>query len=132
VLFIWRQFVVDHPILEFRIFRYRMFTLLTVINVITTMTMYAGMILMPIYTQNVRGFTPPLQSGLMLLPGGIIMGVMSPITGKLFDKIGAKWLAIPGLIITVITTYAFTKLEVNTSLLMLSYCLRYACSEWPY
>ncbi|WCK52386.1 DHA2 family efflux MFS transporter permease subunit [Aneurinibacillus sp. Ricciae_BoGa-3] len=114
VLFIWRQFVVDHPILEFRIFKYRMFTLLTIINVIVTMAMFAGMILMPIYMQNVRGFSPFL-SGLMLLPGGVIMGVMSPITGRLFDKMGAKWLAIPGLLITAITTYALAKLDINTS-----------------
>jgi EmrB/QacA subfamily drug resistance transporter len=114
LLFIWRQFVVKHPLLEFRIFRHRMFTLLTIINVIVTMAMFSGMILMPIYMQNVRGFSP-LLSGLMLLPGGVIMGIMSPITGRIFDKIGAKWLAIPGLIITAITTYALTTLDVDTS-----------------
>jgi EmrB/QacA subfamily drug resistance transporter len=115
-LFIWRQFVVEHPILEFRIFRYPMFTLTTVINVIVTMALYSGMILTPIYIQNVRGFSP-LLSGLLLLPGGIVMGVMSPITGKLFDKYGAKWLSIIGLAITIITTYALAKLQTNTTFL---------------
>lgn len=114
VLFIWRQLVVKHPILEFRIFRYSMFSLTTVINVIVTMALFSGMILVPIYMQHVRGFSP-LLSGLMLLPGGIIMGIMSPVTGRLFDKIGAKWLAITGLMITVITTYALTKLDMDTS-----------------
>jgi EmrB/QacA subfamily drug resistance transporter len=115
-LFIWRQFVVDHPILEFRIFRYPMFTLTTVINVIVTMALYSGMILTPIYIQNVRGFSP-LLSGLLLLPGGVIMGIMSPITGRLFDKYGAKWLSIIGLAITIVTTYALARLQTNTTFL---------------
>jgi len=114
VLFVWRQLTVGHPILEFRIFKYRMFTLTTIINVIVTMAMFSGMILMPIYMQNIHGFTP-LQAGFMLLPGGLVMGVMSPITGKLFDKYGARWLAIIGLAITIVTTYALTKLHTDTS-----------------
>ncbi|MGC5324614.1 DHA2 family efflux MFS transporter permease subunit [Brevibacillus sp. SYSU BS000544] len=114
ILFIWRQFAVKNPILEFRIFRYPMFSLTTVINVIVTMALFSGMILIPIYMQHVRGFSP-LVSGLMLLPGGILMGLMSPITGRLFDKIGAKWLSVTGLVITVITTYALTDLDTETS-----------------
>jgi EmrB/QacA subfamily drug resistance transporter len=120
ISFIWRQFSVGNPILEFRIFRYRMFTLTTIINVIVTMAMFSGMILMPLYMQHVRGFSP-LLSGLMLLPGGIIMGIMSPITGKLFDKIGAKWLSIVGLLITVFTTYALTRLQTDTSFSYVTY-----------
>lgn len=113
-LFVWRQLTVSHPILEFRIFRFPMFTLTTIINIIVTMAMFSGMILMPIYMQNVRGFSP-LEAGFMLLPGGIVMGIMSPITGKLFDKYGAKWLAVFGLAITIITTYALAKLHTDTT-----------------
>jgi EmrB/QacA subfamily drug resistance transporter len=114
ILFVWRQLTVDHPILEFRIFKYRMFTLTTIINVIVTMAMFSGMILMPIYMQNIHGFSP-LEAGFMLLPGGVVMGIMSPITGKLFDKYGVRWLAIIGLAITIVTTYALTKLHTDTS-----------------
>ncbi|PLT30523.1 DHA2 family efflux MFS transporter permease subunit [Peribacillus deserti] len=113
-LFVWRQLRVEAPILEFRIFRYRIFTLTTIINIIVTMAMFSGMILMPIYMQNVRGFSP-LMSGLLLLPGGIVMGIMSPITGRLFDKYGAKWLAVIGLGITVITTFGLSRLHTDTS-----------------
>ncbi|WP_145138025.1 DHA2 family efflux MFS transporter permease subunit [Paenibacillus sp. Y412MC10] len=114
ILFVWRQLVSKTPMLEFRIFKYNMFTLTTIINVIITMAMYAGMILMPIFLQNIRGFTP-LESGLMMLPGAILMGIMSPITGAVFDKIGARWLAVVGLIITVVMTYEFSRLTVETS-----------------
>lgn len=114
LLFVWRQLTVRHPILEFRIFRYPIFTLTTAINIIVTMALFSGMILMPIYMQNVRGFSP-LLSGLMLLPGGVVMGIMSPITGKLFDRFGAKWLAVSGLAITTLTTFALAHLRVDTS-----------------
>lgn len=114
IVFVWRQLIVKHPILEFRIFRYPMYTLTTAINVVLMMALYAGMILMPIYMQNVRDFSP-LMSGLMLLPGGIVMGIMSPITGKLFDKFGARWLAVTGLFITVVTTFALAHLHTTTT-----------------
>ena len=114
ILFVWRQLTISHPILEFRIFKYKLFTLTTIINVIVTMAMFSGMILTPIYMQNVHGFSP-LQAGFLLLPGGVVMGIMSPITGKLFDRYGARWLAIIGLAITILTTYALTRLQTNTA-----------------
>ena len=114
VLFVFRQLTVSHPILEFRIFRFSLFTLTTIINMIVTMALFAGMIIMPIYLQNIRGFSP-LEAGFMLLPGGVIMGIMSPITGKLFDKYGAKWLAVTGLAIMIVTTYALARLTTNTT-----------------
>ncbi|WP_445486750.1 MFS transporter [Niallia sp. 03133] len=78
------------------------------------MAMFAGMLLLPIYLQNIRGFTA-LKSGLLMLPGAVIMGISSPIAGKLFDKLSARPLAIVGLFITVLTTWGFTKLNMQTS-----------------
>lgn len=76
--------------------------------------MFAPMLLIPLYLQNVLGVSP-MNSGLMLMPGAIVMGIMSPITGRVFDRIGARPLAITGLTITVITTYLFTQLTDTTS-----------------
>lgn len=113
-LFVWRELKADTPLLEFRIFRYNMYSLTTLINIIVTMALYSGMILLPIYLQTIRGFTP-MESGLMLLPGAILMGIMSPITGIIFDKIGARWLSVVGLLITVITTWQFSQLTDSTT-----------------
>ncbi|WP_080840138.1 MULTISPECIES: DHA2 family efflux MFS transporter permease subunit [Cohnella] len=114
LLFVFRELRTKVPVLEFRVFKYNMFSLTTVINVIVTMAMYAGMILTPIYLQNILGFTP-MKSGLLLLPGAILMGLMSPVTGAIFDKIGARWLAVVGLAITAATTWEFSRLTVDTS-----------------
>lgn len=125
ILFVWRELTAEKPLLEFRVFKFSMFSLTTIINVIITMAMFSAMILLPIYLQNIRGFTP-VESGLLLLPGAILMGIMSPITGIIFDKIGARWLAVAGLIITTITTWEFSNLTVETTYteLILMYTLR--------
>mgnify|MGYP001157862016 CR=1 FL=1 len=114
ILFVWRQMTSRSPMLEFRIFKYNMFTLTTIINVLITISMFAGMILLPIFLQNIRQFTP-MESGMMMLPGAILMGIMSPITGKIFDKVGARWLSVIGLLITVVTTFEFTRLTDATT-----------------
>ncbi|MCO7175786.1 DHA2 family efflux MFS transporter permease subunit [Sporolactobacillus kofuensis] len=114
ILFVWHELTTKTPLLDLRVFKYRIFTFTTIVNILVTMAMFAAMILLPIYLQNIRGFTP-LQSGLLLLPGAILMGVMSPITGLLFDRIGSRPLAIIGLAITVVTTWAFAQLSDSMS-----------------
>jgi len=123
--FIWRELTTDKPMLDLRVFKYDIFALTTIISMIVNMAMFGAMILLPIYLQNIRGFTA-LESGLLMLPGAIIMGIMSPISGALFDKIGARWLGVIGLTITVITTWQFTKLSMTTSYthLLLLYVFR--------
>ncbi|WP_140000036.1 DHA2 family efflux MFS transporter permease subunit [Paenibacillus paridis] len=114
VLFTWRQLKLDSPLLDLRAFKYSMFSLTTVINIAVTMVMYADMMLLPLYLQNARGFTA-LESGLLMFPGSLLMGIMMPITGKLFDKFGAKWLSVIGMAITIITTLGFINLTDTTS-----------------
>jgi EmrB/QacA subfamily drug resistance transporter len=112
--FVWRELTTEKPMLDLRVFKYDIFSLTTLISMIVNMAMFGAMILLPIYLQNIRGYTA-LDSGLLLLPGAIVMGIMSPIAGALFDKIGARPLAVIGLAITVITTWGFTNLSMTTS-----------------
>lgn len=113
-LFIWKQLTSESPLLDLRTFQYNMFSLTTVISVAVTIVMYADMMLLPLYLQNARGFTA-MESGLLLLPGAVIMGALMPVTGKLFDRFGAKWLAVIGLTITILTTLSFVNLTDSTS-----------------
>ncbi|MEY8745436.1 DHA2 family efflux MFS transporter permease subunit [Paenibacillus tundrae] len=113
-LFTWRQLSSAAPLLDLRAFKYNMFSLTTIISIAITMVMYADMMLLPLYLQNARGYTA-LESGLLLLPGALVMGFLMPVTGKLFDRFGAKWLAIIGMIITIVTTIGFIDLSDSTS-----------------
>lgn len=125
VAFVIRQLRMEDPMLEFRIYKYPMFALSSVIMVVVSASMFSGMILTPIYVQTVRGISP-FHAGLLMLPGAILMAIMSPITGRLFDKYGARVLATIGLAITVVTTYLFHELTVDTGFyhIMLLYTVR--------
>ncbi|EMA6342709.1 DHA2 family efflux MFS transporter permease subunit [Bacillus cytotoxicus] len=124
-LFIWREMTTDNKMLDLHVFKYPTFTFTLLINAIVTMALFGGMLLLPVYLQNIRGFTP-IESGLLLLPGSLIMGIMGPIAGKLFDKYGIRPLAIIGLAITTYATYEFTKLTMDTpySVIMRDYIIR--------
>lgn len=113
-IFIRRQLKLEEPILEFRIFKYKMFTLTTALGMIVFISMIGTAVVLPLYMQNMLGFSA-LDSGLVLLPGAIIMGLMNPVTGRLFDQYGAKWLAIIGTSLLVITTFMFTSLSTETT-----------------
>nr|WP_240627422.1 DHA2 family efflux MFS transporter permease subunit [Thermoflavimicrobium daqui] len=114
VAFVIRQIRSSYPMLNFQVFKYDMFSLSSLINIVLTIAMFSGMFLLPIYLQNLRGFSP-FESGLLMLPGAIIMGIMSPISGSLFDKIGPRPLCVVGMLITTVTTYEFTQLTLQTS-----------------
>ena len=112
--FIIRQSKQERPMLNFTIFKYPMFALSSSITMVLNMAMFSGMLLLPIYVQTIRGISP-LDAGLMMLPGALVMAFMSPITGRLFDKIGGRILATTGLAITVVTTYLFSTLSMDTT-----------------
>ncbi|WP_371371039.1 DHA2 family efflux MFS transporter permease subunit [Sporomusa aerivorans] len=114
VLFIWRQLTSTNPLMNLEVFKSRMFTMTTIILVLSTIVMYADIILMPIYLQETMSYTV-LQTGLLLLPGALISALMSPIAGRLFDKFGAKPLALAGLFFTIIAIGGVTNLSETTS-----------------
>lgn len=118
-LFVTRQLKLETPILEFKIFSYRLFTLTTVLGMIIFAAMIASTVILPLYMQIMLGYNA-FHSGLMLLPGAIVMGIMNPITGTLFDKYGAKWLLRTGLLLATVTTFMFSTLTVDTSFLYLA------------
>lgn len=125
ISFIIRQFRMEQPLLDLRVYKYPMFALGSVISMVTAAALFSGMILTPAYVQSVRHISP-LDSGLMMLPGAIVMGIMSPITGRLFDKFGPRVLAILGLSITAYATYLLSKLQIDSTytFIVLIYTLR--------
>ncbi|WP_163971165.1 MDR family MFS transporter [Oceanobacillus halotolerans] len=112
--FITRQLKLEQPILEFRVFKNKIFTLTTALGMIVFIVMIGAAVILPLLMQNMLGFSP-MMSGLALLPGAAVMGLMNPITGRLFDKYGARWLSIIGLSIVVVTTFMFAALSADTS-----------------
>lgn len=112
--FIVRQLHLDEPLLELRVLKYPVFALNTLLGVFVFIAMIGGMLIIPLYMQTMRDFNA-MESGLVLLPGAIVMGVMSPITGRIFDAVGAKWLAIVGFALLAAPTFMLARLGVDTT-----------------
>lgn len=113
ILFVIRELRMKAPMLNLEVLKFPTFTLTTVINMVVMMSLYGGMILLPMYLQNLRGFSA-LDSGLLLLPGSLIMGLLGPFAGKLLDTIGLKLLAIFGIAVMTYATWELTKLNMDT------------------
>src|SRR5699024_11816003 len=81
---ITRQLKLKEPLLEFRVFKHGIFTLATALGMVVFAAMIGTNVILPLYMQNMIGFSA-LKSGLVLLPGAIIMGFSNPITGYIFE-----------------------------------------------
>ena len=114
ILFCHRQIKATEPLLNLNVFRFKIFTMTSIVNIAITILMYADLILLPIYLQDGRGFTA-LEAGLLLLPGAIINAMLSPVTGKLFDKFGAKPLFILGTGLIALSMLAVIDLSPETT-----------------
>lgn len=114
LLFALRQLSMKKPMMDLRAFKFPMFTLGTLMVFICMMIILSSMLILPLYLQGAMLFTA-FTAGLLLLPGGVVNGIMSPIMGRLFDKYGPKWLVIPGLVIVAVVLYFFTGITTETS-----------------
>lgn len=125
VWFFVRQTRLEHPMLRVEVLRNRRFLVATVIGMLVQGALLAAGILMPIYVQTLLGYSATM-SGLVLMPGAILMGIMNPIAGKLFDKHGPRKLGVIGMVLLTITTCAFATLTFSTPLWFLAalYTLR--------
>ncbi|KYG30488.1 DHA2 family efflux MFS transporter permease subunit [Alkalihalobacillus trypoxylicola] len=112
--FILRQLRLKHPMLEFRVFTYSIFPFAVFIGSITFMSLIGVETLIPLYMQNMREFTA-FEAGMAMLPGALVTGFLAPIVGRIFDRIGARWLVLPGLIIITLATIPFIFLDTNTT-----------------
>ena len=109
----------DSPIINFEIFKHSQFSVATTINMLIVLTMYGNTILLPLMIQNIL-HKSPLISGLALLPGAILTGFMSPVSGRLFDKYPIKRIVVTGVLIDCFGTFMQAVIDVNASVLMLT------------
>lgn len=90
------------------------------------MALMGGVYVLPLFLQNIRGYTA-METGLIMLPAALVVGILMPVSGNLFDKIGAKPLVIPGLIILALSSYHLSVLiNMNSSreMITLILCIR--------
>lgn len=124
-VFVKRQLTIENPILNLRVFKNKTFTLSAICSMIVMTSMIGPALLIPIYVQNAMGLSAFL-SGIVILPGAVVNGVMSIYTGKFYDKYGVRPLVIIGFTMLTIFTGVLAFLKVDTPFwyLVLIYALR--------
>ena len=103
----------DRALLDLRTLQTPTFSISVVLMAIMMMAMFGVLILLPIYLQNILGLST-LQTGLMLLPGGLVMGLCAPFVGRLYDKHGPTVLLVPGAILVSLVLWSLTRVDENT------------------
>ncbi|MFK4761068.1 DHA2 family efflux MFS transporter permease subunit [Microbacterium sp. ZW T5_45] len=115
-LFVWRQLVlqrVDDALLDLRVFRSVNFTFAVIIMTILALSMFGTLTLLPQYLQKVVGLNA-LESGLILLPGSVLMGLLGPIMGRVYDARGTRTLLVPGTIIVSAALFYYSTVGDHT------------------
>lgn len=112
-LFIWRSLTIKNPLLKLNVFKNPTFTLSAVLVAVSFMSMNGFTLVLPLYLQTVGGESP-LASGLTLFPGAIVIGAMNPLTGRIFDRLGARNMAITGMFLLTVSTAAFIPITAHT------------------
>lgn len=107
-------------------FRYWAFTHSLLLISSLSVVLFAVVFYVPQSLQRGRGLGA-LDTGLILLPPALVMGVLMPISGQIYDRIGPRWPATVGLVITAVGNYLLHTINLDTSrehimlLLMLQY-----------
>ena len=117
--FFRRQLRMEQPMLQVRVLTNRKFLIATIIVMLVQGALLAGGILIPILLQSYMGFSAT-TSGLVLLPGAIVMGAMGPVAGRLFDKHGPRVLAVIGTGVLALTTATFMFMGPGMGLITLT------------
>lgn len=115
-LFVARQFLlqrVGHPLLDLRTLKQRTYALSLLLMVVAFMGFLGTMILLPPYLQDMRGLST-LNTGLMMMPGGLAMGLLGPQVGKVFDRFGGRVLVIPGSFGVLIGLAILSQINLHT------------------
>src|SRR6188768_997071 len=116
-VFVWRQLSLQRtgtPLLDLRTLTVRTYTVSLLLMAVAFMAMLGSMILLPLYLQEVRHLSA-LQTGLLVAPGGVAMGLLGPSVGRIFDRFGGRVLVIPGSAGIVVALGMLTQVGLATS-----------------
>lgn len=104
-----------HPMLDLRLFHDRIFSVAVVLRTVLGMGYYFSIFLLPLFTQDILGFTAT-DSGLILLPAGLAMAVLMPLSGALSDKVGPRFFVVAGMAIAAYGTFLFSGIDTDWSI----------------
>lgn len=122
ITFFFVEMRTKDPLLDLRLFSKRTFAFANVIGWVSTIALFGSEFLVPIYLQTLRGLTP-LQAGLLLLPLAIASGIVTPLAGALYNRLGGRWLIAAGGLVLAVNTWNFAHITLTTSYIYIMFLL---------
>ena len=113
-LFVIIELEVEHPLLDVRVFKYWPYTNSLLLISVLMVGLFATLFYIPLFLQQAQGLGA-FDAGLLLLPQALVMAVLMPIAGRLYDKIGPRWPAVIGLTVVAIGTYLLHGITLDIS-----------------
>jgi EmrB/QacA subfamily drug resistance transporter len=111
-LFVIIELEVEHPLLDVRVFKHWPYTNSLLLISVLMVGLFATLFYIPLFLQQAQGIGA-FDAGLLLLPQALVMAVLMPIAGRLYDRIGPRWPAVIGLMIVAIGTYALHNMTLD-------------------
>lgn len=115
VFFVIRQIKMTQPFLDIKILKYKDYALSVIGSMLLYLVMMGSSIIMPLYVQTIMGYSATV-SGLVTLPGSLAMAIISPMAGKLYDKIGMRVLFLIGSAVMLVSNLGMFLINMNTPL----------------
>ena len=115
-VFVWRQVRLqrsDRALLDMRVFRSKNFVISVLIMTVVSFAMFGTLSMLPLVLQTVSQLDAT-QSGLVLLPGSILMGLLGPVMGRIYDARGPKTLLIPATILIALAMFTYSTIGPET------------------
>ncbi len=113
-LFLWWETRAEAPMLDLRFFRNKVFSMGVSARFLSFLAGSSIFFLMPFYLIVVLGYEAS-RAGLVMVPGSLAMAVMGPVSGRLADRFGTRWLAVTGMALSATAMFTFSRLSVDSS-----------------
>ncbi|MGH7750028.1 MAG: MFS transporter, partial [Candidatus Dormibacteria bacterium] len=112
-LFVIIELDVSNPLVNLKVLTYWPFVNSLLLLVVVMTGMFSGLYFIPQYLQNVQGMQA-FDAGLVLLPASVVVLVMMPIAGRIYDAVGPRWPVTIGMVIAAYASYQLAQMKVDT------------------
>jgi len=106
--------IVPHGIMDLDLLKFPAFTASFILTAVRSVALYGGTFLLPVFLQNFKGLDE-VESGLLLLPGSLLMGLLMPFAGRLGDKLSPRLMGFVGFTLLGVFFFEYRHLDVSTS-----------------
>jgi len=119
IIFSWRQLHIKTPFLDIRVLANKTYTIGVISTALVQMLLMGAIMIFPVYVQQLKGRSATV-SGLVMLPGSLVLALICPLAGKIYDKIGIKLLFLVGSVTLILSNFSAYFINIHHSIWILS------------